>query len=818
MILDIVRPATLVGAIAFAAGVVTAAMPARAQGRVFEGAPAASWIAPPGLRGDTAVIFHARRSFDLAARPARFLVHVSADNRYRLFVNGVQVSTGPQRADLMHWRYQTIDLAPQLRVGSNVVAALVWNWGASRPVAQPSNRSGLLVQGNSDREAALGSTGAGWKLSIDSAYRFLANTPGEVRGYFAAAPGESVDGTKYPWGWEQTDFNDAAWFTVPTPTAGRGDFAGGPPGGGAPSAVVGRLLFDGTPGFGEVSGWLLHPSTLPPMEETPQRFASVRRAEGIAAPDGFIRGTDDLVVPPRSKVRVLLDWSRTTNAYPVLETSGGAGSAITLVYAEALTDDKNEKGNRNAIDGRTIHGLRDVFRPDGGAHRSFQPLYWRSYRYVQVEVETTDEALRIHDLRGIFTAYPFVERGRFASTEPWIADIWKMNWNGARLGAYDTYMDTPYYEQLQYVGDTRIQGLISLYVAGDDRLVRQAIEQFDASRITDGITTSRFPSELKQVIPPFSLIYVAMVHDYMMLRDDPAFVRQRLSGIRGILDWYSRQVDSTGMLGPMPFWNYVDWTPRWPRGVPPGANDHHSGTISLLYAYALQQAASLETEVGAPGMATLYRLRADSIIRATRTRTWDASKKLFRDSPDTVSFSQHTNVLALLTGAAPAAERRAMMEHVLADTTMAQATYYFGFYVFEALRETGLSDRYVELLAPWRQMLALGLTSTPENPEPTRSDTHAWAAHPNYGLLATVLGVRPSSAGFRTVLIAPALGTLQSAEGRVAHARGDIDVKLTRVGATGIRATVILPAGVTGAFQWKGKRVVLKSGTQEITL
>ena len=63
------------------------------------------------------------------------------------------------------------------------------------------------------------------------------------------------------------------------------------------------------------------------------------------------------------------------------------------------------------------------------------------------------------------------------------------------------------------------------------------------------------------------------------------------------------------------------------------------------------------------------------------------------------------------------------MERVLSDTTLAQATYYFGFYVFEALRETGLADRYVERLAPWREMLALGLTSTPENPEPTRSDS-----------------------------------------------------------------------------------------------
>ena len=130
-----------------------------------------------------------------------------------------------------------------------------------------------------------------------------------------------------------------------------------------------------------------------------------------------------------------------------------------------------------------------------------------------MDIETANEPVRVLDVRGIFTAYPFRERGRFTSDAAWIDSVWAMDWNGARLGAFETYMDTPYYEQLQYVGDTRIQALISLYVAGDDRLMRQAIEHFDASRIADGITTSRYPSELTQLIPPFSLIYVAMVHD-----------------------------------------------------------------------------------------------------------------------------------------------------------------------------------------------------------------------------------------------------------------------------------------------------------------
>jgi hypothetical protein len=554
------------------------------------------------------------------------------------------------------------------------------------------------------------------------------------------------------------------------------------------------------------------------MEETPVRFAAVRRATGVAMADGFIRGGDPLVIPPNTHASLLLDHGRTTNAYTILETSGGAGSTVTITYAEAATDSAGRKGNRNDVDGRTVRGIHDVIRPGGGERRRFQSLYWRSGRYAELDVRTGAEPLRVHDASGIFTAYPFVERGRFSSDSSWLADMWRMNWNGARIGAFETYMDTPYYEQLQYIGDTRLQALISLYVAGDDRLMRQAIAHFDASRIPEGITASRYPSQLQQLIPTFSLIYVAMVHDYYLHRDDARFVRPRLAGIHGILDWYGQRVDSTGMLGPMPYWNFVDWAERWGRGVPAGADDGHSATISLLYAYALDRAAVLEADLGVAGMAQAYRARADSLRRAVRARAWDPRRGLFRDSPDSAAFSQQTNVLAILTDALPAAEQRALMERVLADSTLIPASYYFAWYVHEALRKVGLADRYLEVLAPWRRMLALGLTSAPEKDEPTRSDSHAWSAHPNYGLLATVLGVRPATPGFRTVRIAPALGPLRKAAGRVPHPRGDIDVSFTRSGDGGLSAEITLPPGLTGRLEWRGRSVPLRAGRQSVRL
>ena len=370
--------------------------------RTSAGAQAAYWIAPPGVPGDSFVVFHARRVFTVPSAPKRFVVHVSADNRYRLYVNGALASSGPQRSDVAHWRYETVDLAPQLRAGRNVVAAVVWNWGAARPVAQHSHRTGFLVQGESASESALINTGPGWKLVVDSAYRPIVITNATVAGYYAGPPGEAVEAASYPWGWERPDYDDSRWFGVVAPTA-SGPAAplaafDRPPAGGIGGVARHRGAIG--PTSGEVFAWQLEPRSIPAMDESVQRLTSVRRAT-LTTDGAFLRAAGELVVPAHATATLLLDQSHTTNAYPVIEVSGGAGRRMTMTYAEALVDSAGGKGNRNDVDGRTIRGVHDVFLPDGGAHRVFQTLYWRSFRYVQLEVGTAGTPLVIHDMHGV---------------------------------------------------------------------------------------------------------------------------------------------------------------------------------------------------------------------------------------------------------------------------------------------------------------------------------------------------------------------------------------------------------------------------------
>src|SRR6185312_8780385 len=121
-----------------------------------------------------------------------------------------------------------------------------------------------------------------------------------------------------------------------------------------------------------------------------------------------------------------------------------------------------------------------------------------------------------------------------------LQQIWKVGWRTAQLCAGELYFDYPYYKQLQYTGDSRIQALISLYVSGDDRLMRKAILDFHDSRTPEGLTQGRYPSNHLQIIPTFSLFWITMIHDYWMLRRDDAFVKQFLPAINEILNWFQQ--------------------------------------------------------------------------------------------------------------------------------------------------------------------------------------------------------------------------------------------------------------------------------------
>jgi len=763
----------------------------------------AKWVSPSGDNPNSYGVYHFRKKITLDKKPGQFIIHVSADNRYKLFINETEVAHGPARGDLENWFYETVDIAPLLHTGENIIAAVVWNYAQYKGAAQFSLRTAFILQGNTETEA-IANTNASWKIFKNEAYSPLPYDRNRAGLYLDVGPGEQIEGTKYPWNWTALNFNDSLWKAPVTlsPGSPKGIHLGGQP--------------------------FLVPRKIPFMKMEKKRLAKIALAKGIQGNDGFIKGTSSLVIPSHTNAIILLDQTYLTNAYPEIKISGGRNASLTILYSEAMYDSssnrKGDKGNRNEIKGKEILGYYDRILPDGQPDRVFRSLWFRTYRYVQLEISTKEEPLTIHDFYGIATAYPFEEKGAFASGDHLLSQIWDVSMRTAKLCAHETYFDCPYYEQQQYSGDTRIQALISLYTFGDDLLVRNAIEQFNNSISSDGLTKSCYPCSGVQYIPPFSLFWINMVHDYWMLRPDSAFVRTTIRNIDDVLNWHEQYVDSSGMLYKMPWWKFVDWATEWPwdnklgiAGQPEGW-DGNSSILTLQYAHTLMIAAELFENYNQKESADRYRKLAEKLKKATYEKCWDNEKEMFADSPDKKQFSQHANIWAILSDALPKEKQAALMKKIIDEPMVIQGTFFYRFYLNRAMVKVGMANRYVEMLQPWTNMLDIGLTTFAENPEPTRSDCHAWSASPAYEFLATVCGITPSSPGFNHVKIEPHLGRLQWADGKVYHPQGDIIVKLRRGKKNTISADITLPGNLTGQFIWAGKQIPLKPGFQKINL
>lgn len=755
----------------------------------------AEWISVPESNPTGYGVYYFRKHIELSKVPNTYPVYVSADNRYKLVVNGQQVSLGPARGDLNHWNYETVDLAPFLRKGSNVIAAQVWNEGELRSEGQISFRTAFILQGVTS-EAQVINTNETWKCIQDSSYSPI---PVIMDTYYVAGPGEHVEMMKNIKDWKSLSIQDSNWKNAKPIFQGM------------PKQIVG--------GYGNIIGWLLVPSSLPQMELTQQRLIKVLKVKGLTVPENFPKVKTSVKVPSNSTVTILLDQSYLTNAYPTLVFSGGKNATISIGYQEALFSKYPEKGNRNEINNKQLIGRVDSVVSDGTSNQCFSPLSWRTYRYIQLSITTKESSLVLEDVYGTFTGYPFQFNAKLDTDNNELKTMLDIGWRTARLCAMETYMDCPYYEQLQYIGDTRIQGLVSLYNSGDDRLLQNALNLMDYSRQPEGAMFSRHPSTTPQYITTFSLWYIGMLHDYMMYGKNIYFVKDKLPGVRQIINYFKGFQQADGSLKNVPYWTFTDWVNKdgWHDGRAPVGKDGYSALLDLQLLWAYQVAANMEQQIGLKENAIIYNNAAAQLKNTIQEKYWDNSKMLYADRTEKDFFSQHANTLALLTGLVSKEQMAKMVDQLLSDTTLAPASIYFKYYLHLALVKAGKGNDYLSWLDKWRENLRMGLTTWAETSEldTTRSDCHAWGASPNIEFFRTILGIDSDAPGFSKVKIEPHLGEIKSIAGEVPHPNGKIKVKYSELDGH-FNAEIELPSKITGQFLWKNKSYPLIEGKNSI--
>jgi len=756
------------------------------------GVPAATeagadgWITHPDAAQATPVVLHFRRTLELASLPATFPVTVTADNRFVLYVNGVRVASGPSTGTIARWRYSSLDLAPHLHRGSNVIAAVVWNFGDAAPMAQVSLATGFRLTG-----AGFATSEPGWRVAIDAGHTASKGSQQIDWQYYVASAPETIDAAKAHWNWEGTAEAGAGWRdAVPAPAAAK------------------RVLAA---------------DTLPPQLFQPAPAGAVVRTD---LADGARFPGRPVTVPAHARAKLLVRRDAVVSAYPVLEVAGGSGASITLEYGEALYDAARRKGDRNLVDDRQVVGFHDTFLADGG-ERSFAPLWWRTFHFIEIEITTTEQPLTLRALRLQESGYPFAQVASFHSSDAELNRIWDTGWRTVRVDAHETFMDSSYWEQLQYTGDTRLEMLISYAVSGDPRLAAQAIEAFAGTDEAGGLVAGRTPAREDNVIAPFSFAWVGMLADWSMEQPDAALIRRHLPRMRTALGWFDPWLNRQGLLGKNPHWNFIDWAgQRWDDrdSFPSWGKDNGSCLLTAMWVGALRQGAALETAYGDATQSAQDSARADRASAAIREHCWDASRGLFADDGDRTVFSQHMNVFAVLYDIATREEMRPILERITvagrgidAPAGMYTSTYYFAWYLVRAFEHAGMPERYFGLLQTWRDLLKLNYTTWPESREQPRSDTHAWSAHPTADLLGIVAGIRPAAPGYARLRVAPLLGELTSLDATAATPLGPVSVSY-RIANGKLTAEIRRPASLPGEFLWQGKSYPLRETKTRLQL
>jgi hypothetical protein len=746
---------------------------------VFAAAGTDGWITHPD-RPPAPVVLEFRREIPVASVPAHLPVEVTGDNRFVLRVNGAVAARGPSTGTLKSWRYSTVDLAPFLRPGRNELHAVVWNYGEVAPLAQQHLATGFRLRG-----ASLGTDSPGWEVRVDPGRRAVSGADQLRPEYYVASAPEVHDARSAAGRWVAA---------VP-----------------APEAAQRRLIAD----------------PLPPQRVTPAPPGEVVRASFDAS--AFPK--KPVTIPPRSRAYLLLRREAMVSGYPELQVTGGRDSSIRVTYSEALYDAAGGKGDRNLVEDREPLGIFDTFIANGSPH-VFAPLWWRTWRYMKLEIATADEPVTLETLRVSETGYPFEQAGRFDSDDPQLNRIFEIGWRTLRVDAHETFMDSSFWEQLQYAGDTRLEMLITYAVAGDPRLALQAIDAFAESNVEGGIMEGAYPSRGRNTITTFSLAWIGMLHDWALEQPDATPIRRHLPRARAVLAWFEKLRTRGGLLGANPHWNFIDWSgQRWDDRTlfPSYGREGGSCLMTMLWLGALQQAADLEVAHGDAALAIADREDAGAAREAIRTQCWNPDRGLFADNPDfadvaSAKYSQHMNALAVLYDVAPREQAPDILRRITlpgrgidAPDGMFAMTYYFAWYLVRAFEHAGLADQYHALLWNWRELLKLNYTTWPESRGKTRSDTHAWSAHPTRDLLGIVAGIRPAAPGYARLRVEPHLGLLQRLDATAATPHGPVTVRYRRDRGR-LHAEIQSPRGLPGEFRWRGQSHPLTGTRTRLTL
>lgn len=724
---------------------------------------------------------------------------ITANSRYRLWINEKAVLSGPCKGDRFRQYYETVDVTPWLCEGKNLFCVQVLYCDPDAVERQTEERAAiygvigrqcghrLAVEGTvldaMGTEIGTVTTGiADWRVWLDNSFYLKSN---EITQFLGAVI-EEIDCTRSPIHWKELLYDDSGWHRAE-----------------AFSLVVPNdpLINAGIPPL-----FRIREREIPLLYEHEKKFARHFGSGGrsLTLPE------DGHKVSAGETLTLFLDAGAVVNGYPQYRFLGGKGSKVRITYFEKFGGPGSDL-KRDDVRGEVV-GLTDELTLDGQALR-YEPFWVRCFRFVRITVEAGQEPVTVYEPQYRQTGYPLQAQSSVHSSATWVEPLWEICLRTLGNCMMETYMDCPYYEQLQFGMDTRLETLFTYAVSTDAALARKALVDFHYGMQPEGLTTGKYPSVYLQILSTFSLHYIYMLCEYLQQKDDSTLLRLCRSDIDTILNTCDAHIGPDGLVGDLSFWNFVDWNDAWGStgGAPAALREGPSTIINLMYAYALADGAWLMETAGRPLLAAEYRQRRDAILSRVQTLCWDEDVGLFREGPTFHQYSRHAQAWAVLNGLKDGEAAVQLLQTAIAKKDCLKCSFSTSYEWFRALERAGLFDALRNELDPWIGLLTLGCTTCPETPLNARSDCHAWSALPLYELIHTLAGIKTQQNG--ELLVTPHLMDLPDLSGQAATDKGSVMFDYRRDETGKWQYLLELPAGMKGRFVCSdGREVCLKEG------
>jgi hypothetical protein len=698
---------------------------------------------------------------------------ITADSRYKLWVNGAFVARGPARCYPHAQAVDRLDVAALLKPGMNVIAVQVYQPGYSHFAYVHRAAAGLLAWLNCDGETRL-ATDAGWRVRRD---RSFAEQVLRVSIYGSGVEERDLALEDE---WRQPEYDDSGWATarVVAPATGGAPWTGLQP------RVLPLLVERAAPLKLLTTRRGPYPATLDHDAHAALREGWAQAIPCELAPDAD--GWFSTALDAGEATCWLFDLGRGYAGQGWVEVAGaGGGERIAISYVDKLQDHhKDTEDTKINLDNSNLSALRAFV-----VGTSVEPVISDPRTYCRVRMtdhfrlRPGDQIVESFGLRGgrflLFqligqasatlhvrfharvSEYPLTATHALGTEDRRLARIIALCENTLRACLADGFVDCTWRESSQWVGDALPQALIMASMSDDTRLLRRVIELAAQGAYPDGVLPSVVPGEVHAyTVVDYNFMWIELLRLYQRLSRDHAFVASMWPTLTTMLDRFHQDVNADGLLISQPGRRlFLDWAPL-SRAEP-------SAVYNLHYLLALRTTIELAEEID-PRMhtnareahpdrrssandVTHWQLRAEALCDAARMAFWRDGD--WYDDCAGTTFSQLAAALALLAGAVQFDEGPALLDAISARSLdpsdepaqgrMVLASPFMHHYVFEALRRGGRHDVVVEIIRRrWGRWADVGYPTTWENWNvdfPDGSQCHAFSAHPRYHLAAMKL-------------------------------------------------------------------------------